>query len=106
MATSENLNIASKNEELSKKCYETLNKLANLYLNAVFVFGFITDILEQDPPLQNALKTFRAKSIHSRTSAQVLIKILICHIIDSKVQYNYLCLRNSIVTNFLPTSNK
>ena len=74
MAASENLNLASKTEESSKTCYVMLNKLANLYLDAAYVFGFITDILEQEPPLQNVLEAFRTKSIRARTSAQVLIR--------------------------------
>ena len=73
MAKSESLNLSSEIEESSKKCYVMLNNLANLCLDAVYVFGFITDILEQEPPLQNVLEAFRTKSIHARTSAQVLI---------------------------------
>ncbi len=72
MATIENFKLISKIEELPQKCCEMLNKLANLYLNAVYVFGFITDILEQDPPLHNVLRTFRTKSTQARTSFQVL----------------------------------
>ena len=71
--------------ELSEKSQVVLNKLANLYLNAIYIYGFICDILEVDPPLKNVGECFEQKNKNARICTQV--KILI-HMYTSCAQTN------------------
>ena len=59
-------------ENLSEKSVSALNDLANLYLNSVYLYGFICDVIEVDSStLDNVFEIFSQKEIQAKKSAQV-----------------------------------
>ena len=57
--------------QLSEKSSSALNKIANLYLNAVYLYGFICAAIETDPNLEEVFQIFSKKTIQARKCAQV-----------------------------------